>query len=245
MPHMQAECTAPSPGHGVTIAVIDSGVHADHPHVCGVAGGVAIGPAGEVSGDYVDRIGHGTAVMAVIKEKAPAARCYAVRVFDSRLTTRAATLVSAIEWAIEQQVDIINLSLGTTNPAHEAGLRDVVERARSRRIAVVSAWDEEGLWLPGSLPGVVAVEVDWNCPRNHFRVRRRGDMVVFRASGFARPIPGIDPHRNLNGVSFAVANVSGLLADALTRQRERAADPIALLAETAEQATPVNDARMS
>jgi hypothetical protein len=240
--HKQADCAAaPSRGQGVSIAVIDSGVHADHPHVCGVAGGVAIGPAGEITGDYVDRIGHGTAVMAVIKEKAPAARCYAVRVFDSRLTTTAATLVSAIEWAIDQQVDIINLSLGTTNAAHAAGLRDLVQRARSLRIAIVSAWDEDGCWLPGSLPGVVAVEVDWGCPRSQFRACRRGETVVFRASGFARPIPGVDPRRNLNGVSFAVANVSGLLADALSRQREGAADPIALLVDIAAQGTSVAD----
>ena len=69
----------------MSIAVIDSGVHADHPHVGGVAGGVAIDAAGRVSGDFVDRIGHGTAVMAAIKEKAPAADCYAVRIFDTRL----------------------------------------------------------------------------------------------------------------------------------------------------------------
>ena len=74
------------PGAGVRVAVIDSGVHADHPHVGGVAGGVAIDGVGHVSGDFVDRIGHGTAVTAAIREKAPAADCYAVRVFDTRLS---------------------------------------------------------------------------------------------------------------------------------------------------------------
>src|SRR5215213_5593753 len=45
-------------GAGIRIAVIDSGVHADHPHVGGVAGGVAIDAVGHVSRDFVDRIGH-------------------------------------------------------------------------------------------------------------------------------------------------------------------------------------------
>jgi hypothetical protein len=33
-----------------------------------------------------------------------------------------------------------------------------------------------------------------------------------RASGYPRPIPGVDPERNLKGLSFAVANATGLLA---------------------------------
>ena len=47
-----------------------------------------------------------------------------------------------------------------------------------------------------------------------FRLEDGG--VVFRASGFARPIPGIDPRRNLHGISFAVANMTGFLARAMS-----------------------------
>ena len=101
------------PGRVVRIAVVDSGVHVSHPHVGRVAGGVAINADGTTSDDYVDRIGHGTAVMAAIREKAPAADCYAVRIFDGRLSTTASTLVAAIDWAIGARVDIVNLSLGT------------------------------------------------------------------------------------------------------------------------------------
>ena len=188
---MPAEPGVHVPGYGISVAVIDSGVHVDHPHVCGVAGGVAIGPSGELSDDYVDRIGHGTAVTAAIKERAPAVRCYAVRVFDSRLATRASVLVAAIDWAIQQQVHIVNLSLGTSNPLQEAVLRAAVDRARAQRIAIVSAWDEDVRWLPGCLPGVVPVQVDWECPREgpfHGRLsttgprpgRRRSRPVVTR-----------------------------------------------------------------
>ncbi len=37
-----------------------------------------------------------------------------------------------------------------------------------------------------------------------------------RASGYPRPAPGIPPERNLKGLSFAVANVTGALARTLT-----------------------------
>ena len=200
----------------VRIAVIDSGVHSVHPHIGAVAGGIAIDRHGQTSDDYVDRIGHGTAVMAAIKEKAPSADCYAVRIFDTRLAAAAPTLIAAIDWAVTAGVDIINLSLGTSNTAHTEAFEAAIARVRAANAAIVAARDDDGVqWLPGCLPGVVPVQVDWECPRDELRViYLDSGAVVFRASGFARPIPGVDPRRNLHGISFAVANVSGFLARA-------------------------------
>ena len=214
---MPTEPPVRRPGRNVSIAVIDSGVHAKHPHVGGVAGGVSIDAAGRVSGDFVDRVGHGTAVMAAIKEKAPAADCYAVRIFDSRLAASAATLLAALDWAIAARVHVVNLSLGSANAAHAAAFQGAVARARAAGVAIVAARDDEGVqWLPGCLPGVVPVQVDWECPRDEFRVADADGTMTFRASGFARPIPGVDPRRNLHGVSFAVAHITGFLARAMS-----------------------------
>ena len=89
-------------GRGVTVAVIDSGVHAEHPHVGSVAGGVAIEPDGETHADYLDRLGHGTAVTAAILDKAPDVDIQAVKVFGRTLATSSGALVKAIDWAVEQ-----------------------------------------------------------------------------------------------------------------------------------------------
>lgn len=208
-------------GRGVRVAVIDSGVHAAHPHVGGVAGGIAFDGEGRCSDDYLDRIGHGTAVTAVIKEKAPEAECHAVRIFADRLSARAATVIAAMEWAIAEGMHIINLSLGTTNQAHEPAFRATVARAAAAGVLIVSAQDDdEHLWLPGGLAGVVGVKAGWDCPRHQLRISAGTAGPVFQTSGFARPIGGIDPWRNLHGSSFAVANVTGVLCGLLTgRQR--------------------------
>lgn len=221
-----------SRGRGVRIAVIDSGVHSTHPHVNGVAGGVAVSADGRLSDDYVDRIGHGTAVMAAIKEKAPDADCFAVRIFDGRLTAAASTLLAALEWAVAARGHIVNLSLGTSNEAHAGALESVVARAVHAGVTIVAARDDEGVrWWPGSLPGVVGVRVDWECERDWFHGESLSDGgVVFRASGFARPVPGVDPRRNLHGISFAVANVTGLLARAMSvMPRHATVDPVTRL----------------
>jgi hypothetical protein len=54
--------------------------------------------------------------------------------------------------------------------------------------------------------------VDWNLPRDVCELMTVDGSIAARASGYPRPIPGLAPERNLRGVSFAVANVTGLLA---------------------------------
>ena len=201
-------------GRGVTVAVIDSGVHAEHPHVGGVTGGVAIEPDGETHADCLDRLGHGTAVIAAILDKAPDIDIQAVKVFGRVLATSTGALVKAIDWAVEQRARLINLSLGTVRSEGDLVLWASVQRAVEQGALIVSPLEHEGReWLPGSLAGVAGVTLDWGCPRDEVRVAPGpAGECVFVASGFPRPIPGVPPEANLKGVSFATANVTGILA---------------------------------
>jgi subtilisin family serine protease len=204
-------------GQGVVVAVLDSGVHADHPHVGGVQGGVSF--ASDDVADFVDRIGHGTAVAAAIREKSPGVDLLAVRVFERRLATDVDVLVRAITWAADHGAHLINLSLGTANAAHAERLAAAVQHAASHGSLVVSARQSNGVdWLPGSLPGVAGVVADWTCERDELEVTAASadeGLPVFHASAYPRSIPGVPRERNLSGVSFAVANVTGFLARVL------------------------------
>jgi subtilisin family serine protease len=201
-------------GRGVTIAVLDSGIHDGHPHVGAVAGGISL--VGE-SGDFDDHVGHGTAVAAAIREKAPDADLLAVKIFDRHLATNAELLARAIEWAADHGARLINLSLGTANLAHAKKLATAVDAAASRGSLVVSALEANGSpLLPGSLQNVAGVTADWSGDRDQLEVELRpGATPRFAASAYPRPIPGVPKERNLAGVSFAVANVTGFLARAL------------------------------
>ena len=201
-------------GKGVRVAVIDSGVHAMHPHIVGVAGGVTIAHEPDEK-NYVDVIGHGTAVMAAIQEKAPDAEYVAVRVFYSSLRTTVDLLLRAIEWSMANRIDVINLSLGTTNPAHRERFVPVIARALEKGVILVSARDSEGTpALPGSLPGVIGVSLDWDCPRDAYYSQATSDGIALTASGYPRSLPGVPPARNLQGISFAVANATGFVVRA-------------------------------
>jgi hypothetical protein len=106
---------------------------------------------------------------------------------------------------VEQGADAVNLSLGTHNAAHTDAF---VEWAR--RVPLIAAAEA----LPGSLTGVVTVEADAALRRDEWKAL--GGMR-FAASPHPRPIPGRDEADNLGGVSFAVANFTGLAAAAAYR----------------------------
>jgi len=203
-------------GRGIRVAVIDSGVHASHPHVGGVDGGFGIREDGSLDGDYVDRLGHGTAVAAAIREKAPGARISAIKVFWNALATDVTTLARAIDEAAAYGASVINLSLGTAEVRHRDRLQASVLRARAGGAIVVAAHDENGVrWLPGCLEGVVPVRADGSLDREAYEVGVVDDRRVLVAAPYPRDIPGVPRDKNVHGISFAVANASAFVARAL------------------------------
>lgn len=212
---------AAAPARGappVRVAVVDTGVNPAHPHVGRIAGGLTVAAGAADGADWLDRIGHGTAVTAAIQERAPGAHVFVVKVFDRTLSASIDTLVAGIDAAWRHGADLVNLSLGTANRAHAAVLGAAADRAAAAGALIVSAGRHEGVrYLPGTLDGVVAVELDWSCPRLSVEVGTDAEgRSVCRASGYPRPAPGIPPQQNLKGLSFAVANVTGVLARTLT-----------------------------
>jgi subtilisin family serine protease len=220
-------------GRGLRVAVVDSGVNTRHPHISGVAGGVSIvGPDDIEEDSFLDLLGHGTAVMAAIQEKAPEAEYFAVKLFHNSLRTTTPALLAAIEWAIGKGVDVINLSLGTLNFDYESRFRTLVESAASRGTILVSAREAGGqACLPGSLPGVIGVSLDWECPRSRYRYTEQGGDRIYYASGYPRSLPGMPRECNLHGISFAVANMTGFVLRA--RASHSAADTAGALAAEA------------
>lgn len=198
----------PATGQGVKVAVIDSGVNASHSHITTVAGGAFFAPGAD---SYLDILGHGTAVMAAIQEKAPNASYYAIKVFHDTFRTNIAQLIEALQWAIDRRMDVINLSLGTRNADHSEHFEPLIEKAVAQGAILVSAIEAQGeRCYPGSLPGVIGVGVDANCPRDCFRY----EGGIFFTSPYPRALPGVPVERNLSGISFAVANMAGFVAKA-------------------------------
>jgi serine protease len=158
-------------GAGVTVAVIDSGVDADHPDLVGqvLPGLDLVDPEGNGEADLV---GHGTTVSAIIAGRsddsagvigiAPKARILPVRVLDQRNRYDDAIIVAkGVRWAVDHGARVINLSLGGNGSS--AALAAALDYAFAKDVVViactgnVSASATTGVWYPAREPGVLAV----------------------------------------------------------------------------------------
>jgi hypothetical protein len=124
-------------------------------------------------------------------------------------------------------MDVINLSLGTVNIEHREVIERAVARAAEKGTVLVAAREMLGKpSLPGCLPLVIGVVVDWQCARDRYRVNGSDGESVFIASGYPRDIPGVPRERNMNGISFAVANMTGFVARAREFAPEASVDQL-------------------
>ena len=137
---------------------------------------------------------HGAIVQAIIRKLATKGRDHPGRDFRrNAYSARSKSCCRHWSGRSDAQVDLINLSIGTSNPDHAEPLLHAVTKCPR----VVSAYG----WLPGTLPNVIAVDEDRSQPPGTFHVKNiRGRRIIA-----CNPAP----HR---GISFAVAAATGHLA---------------------------------
>lgn len=208
----------------IDIAIIDSGINPQHPHVTSVSGGCAFsvdehGNAVEGT-DYLDGIGHGTAVAGVICGKAPHSEVYAVRIFQQELKTEMSCLLAALEWAISREIKIIHLSLGLEGEENRRLLEPLCQTAIDNNlILVASARARDDQVYPAALDSVIGVHWEKSCSEDQF-IYYADSPIEIGACGYPRPLPGRPVHLNYRGSSFAAARLTGEIANLLQEHPE-------------------------
>ncbi|MFF5921364.1 type VII secretion-associated serine protease mycosin [Streptomyces flavochromogenes] len=227
-------------GEGITVAVLDTGVDAQHPDLEGsVLTGRDLVGFGASRGDRA-WARHGTAMAGIIAGHghgpdggdgvlgiAPDARILPVRVIlegtdksrDKARKTRGTALAEGIRWAADHGADVINMSLGDdSKSAHpDAGEDAAVQYALAKGVSVVASAGNGGekgdhISYPAAYPGVIAVTA----------VDRYGTHASFSTRRWYATVsaPGVDiaiadPDRRYYegwGTSAAAAFASGAVA---------------------------------
>jgi minor extracellular serine protease Vpr len=138
-------------GTGIKIAVIDTGVDFNHPDLFGWgSNGKVIGGYNFIQPDQLplDKEGHGTKVAGIIAADgnilgvAPKAKILAYKVSEDGEGVSSELISGAIKKAIEDEADIINISLGVnrTNSKIDSAVNDALEKG----IFVVTAAGNDG-----------------------------------------------------------------------------------------------------
>ena len=216
---------AMSSGAGVRVAVIDSGIDASHPDLAGVvrsrrdftSGPLA--PHGtEVAGLIAARGANGTGILGV----APMAQlddlraCRAGAAADAPAVCDSYTLAQALDFAVNSQVDVINLSLaGPDDPLLARLLAGAEARGISVVVAAPPAADIADRF-PASVPTVVAVATSEGAAQ--------WPATAIRAPGIdvLTTFPG-NRYDYGSGSSLSSAHVSGVVA--LMRSLDRSLNP--------------------
>jgi subtilisin family serine protease len=226
---------AVSTGQGVSIAVIDTGADIDHPALRGRIAATATFVDGGEPSFRTDR--HGTAIAGIIAAQsenanligiAPDAQltllkaCWYANPTDTKARCSSWTLAKALDYALNHQIKVVNLSLGGPTDTLLARLLAAAEQ-RQMVVVVATLENPNDPGFPASLQSVIpAVAAD---------IKSRVAPLRWRDIPFAAAAPGIDivapapqaGYSLLSGSSLAAAHVTGV---------------VALLLQQAPQATP-------
>ena len=218
-------------GQNVKVAVLDTGIAA-HSDLL-VSGRYDAVTAG---GNANDVYGHGTAVAGIIAAKnnsiglvgiAPDVSLYAVRVMESETSGSLSDLIEGIDWAVDNDMDVANISLGV-NPANLSDsdnayvtdlLNSVTTDAFNSGLIIVAASGNDGhstgadnVSYPARSNDVIGVGAI-DSSKNLASFSSIGPSVDLVAPGVSFYTTGLnDTYVYGSGTSFATPEVVGLVA---------------------------------
>lgn len=231
-------------GEGIKVAVADTGIDWTHEDL-NISGGASF-----VNGisSYRDDHGHGTHVAGTIAALdnevgsigvAPKVSLYSLKVLNSNASGDISSLISAVEWAMSQKINILNMSLEFYT--HSKSLERVLNKALSSGMLLIAAAGNRGtntIAYPAAYQSVIAVgSVD--ALNRHVTTSNTGSDLEFVAPGenVWSTYPG--GYQYSSGTSMAAPHVTGVAA--LVWQSKRTLTNEQLRALLQASSTPIGD----
>ncbi|MFI6121971.1 S8 family peptidase [Streptomyces sp. NPDC051064] len=252
-------------GKGTKVAVLDTGVDAEHPDL---KGRIAASENFTDSDTTDDRQGHGTHTVSTVggsgaasdgkkKGVAPGADLLAGKVLNDSGEGAESWIIAGMQWAVDQKADVVSMSLGSTAPTDCTDPMSVAaeELAQSKDTLFVIAAGNAGPTLntvssPGCAPSVLTVgAVDRDDSTAVFSSRGPAvgahtlkpeiaapGVAISAAAAGGR---GVYAYRSMSGTSMATPHVAGAAAIVKQRHPDWTAQQIkAALVSTAKSDIP-------
>lgn len=214
-------------GQGIDVAVLDTGIDGSHSDLkANVKGGINFVSLRKQT-NWADDNGHGTHVSGTIAAAnntvgvvgvAPEANLYAVKVLDRSGSGSISSIISGIDWAVANGMEVINMSLGTSSDIQ--AFHDAVDRAAAAGVVIVAAAGNSGdassatnnVEYPARYSSVIAVAAtDSSNVRSYFS--SDGPEVAVSAPGVSiTSTTKGGGYGVMSGTSMASPHVAGLVS---------------------------------
>ena len=225
------EAQALSTGEQVRVAVIDSGIDADHPELAG-----SIAATFDALDSKEAAHAHGTGIAGIIaahatlKGAAPGAKLLAIRAFGEAKSGAESTtfiVLKGLDYAASNGARIVNMSFaGPRDRLIERGLAAVAAKNIVLVAAVGNAGPKSAPLFPGADSHVIGVTAT-DAADQIFAKANQGAYVAVAAPGvdILAPLPG-GKYGVSSGTSLSAAYVSGLAALMLARNPSLTAEEV-------------------
>ncbi|MBT8764976.1 subtilisin-like serine protease QhpE [Metapseudomonas boanensis] len=154
-----------------------------------------------------DALGHGSAILDTLTRQAGPLELYVAQVFGDRWQTSPLQIAGALHWLIEQDVALVNLSLGLRND--RPVLREACALAQVAGILLCASSPAQGEPVyPASYPGVIRVTGDARCAAGQW------SWLNSPQADFGAPVAAVN---GVAGASVGCAALCGMIAGNLQR----------------------------
>lgn len=215
-------------GKDVKVAILDTGCDNKHPDLA--ANIIAIRNFTNSSQGALDVRGHGTHVAGIVAAInngigmigiAPESKLVIAKVLGDDGSGNYNHIIAGLEWAIEQDVDIINMSLGSSAQPPEQ-LHTAIQKAADKGIVIISATGNnngEVCW-PAQYDEAIAVSaVDQNDERASFSNYGIKNEIIAPGVDILSTFPN-NKYAKLSGTSMATPIISGAAALFISHYKE-------------------------
>jgi hypothetical protein len=212
-------------GPGINVGIVDTGIDYTHPELSSsyIRGFNAITDSDNPFDDH----GHGTHVAGIVAAElnnssvagvSPQANLYGIKVLSGDGTGYISDLVKGVDWAINQRLQILNFSLGTTYDSKV--LQNKLKEAHNSGIILVAASGNTSggsLLYPAAYTEVIAVGAT-DANDNLASFSSLGSEFVAPGVGIRSTVPG-GGYATWSGTSMSSPHLAGTIALMLANEQ--------------------------
>lgn len=199
----------------ITVAIIDDGIGVGLYDTDNIVNSIEI--TSDLIVENVDKhnlfnASHGTICAAIVKKYYPSAVLTSIKVLnDKSHKCMMKQLIKAIEWCIDNDIQVVNLSLGSIDYRDFKIMRETINRAYSRGLIIVAACNNKDIFTyPASFANVIGVKcckvnalqegeyvfnlypidgIEITCCSEHALLKNDGDLeITKRCNSYAAPM---------------------------------------------------------